>query len=189
MGENENYWFHLITFCLLCQLQKSGNYRHGFSFHFYMFHVVMNQGGKLLGGAKEEERREGKISQSAKLYGILRGSFSIWNFKKNTLLIGFETDYIRLYTLWVFLTAWEIIQSPNIPQELQIPEKYWWLFVSGSTYPVLGIEECKESTITVVIVFLLQRQRWKGVCVGDSYIMWANSVCYILIIRSFDNVF
>lgn len=42
-----------------------------------MFHVELKWEGKLLGEAKKKERREGKISQSAKLYEILRGGFSI----------------------------------------------------------------------------------------------------------------
>lgn len=92
-----------------------------------MFHVEMKWEGKLLGGTKgKKKRREGEISQSARLYGILRGAgLAYETFKKNTLLIGFETDCICLYTLWVFLLVWGIIQSPNIPQELQIPEEYW----------------------------------------------------------------
>jgi len=47
------------------------------TFCFYVFHVEIKWGGKLWGEAKEKERKEAKISPSAKLYVILRGSFSI----------------------------------------------------------------------------------------------------------------
>lgn len=49
--------------------------------------------------------------------------------------------------------------SPNIAQKSQIPWEYGYLFVSGSTYRALGIKVHDNGIITVLIVFLFERQR------------------------------
>lgn len=108
MGENEIYWFHLITFCLVCQLQELGNYRHVFSFSFYVFHVEIKWRGKLLGGAKEKEGKEKLCSLQSNM-GFWGAVFASETFFKNPLLISFETDCICLYNLWAFFIVLEII--------------------------------------------------------------------------------
>lgn len=109
--------------------------------------------GKISGGNWR------KISQSAVIQDFWEAILA-YETKKYTPLIGFEGN------LCGFHIAYEIIQSPNIPQELQELGSTGNLFVSGSTHLVLGIE-CKERTITVVIVFLLQKQPWKQVGEGE----------------------
>lgn len=95
---------------------------------------------------------EGKRKERRKKFSICKIT---WDFegqinhmklqkKKPQPTINWLGNRFSFYVLYGFsLLYGKIIQSPHIPQELQIPEEYWQLFISASVHSVLGIEEHK----------------------------------------------
>lgn len=158
MGVNENDWIHLIASCFIHQQQKLRNDRHGF-----FSHVCDSCGnGEETENLLEGLMRRGKTFTSAKLFGIYKGAVLACKTsrKKYNVPWCLKLIFLYLYTLGGGFLYWvRKHSSPNIAQKSQIPWEYGYLFVSGSTYHVLGIKVHDNGIITVLIVFLFERQR------------------------------
>lgn len=185
--------------CLVCQLRKLGNNRDGFFFFLQLLNVLCGnweENGKLLKGLKKKQKERLESTNHMRFWGAVlsfgafQGLFSPLSGEKN-LLVRFETEFSLFIYLESFLYCVRNNSSQIIPWELQI------LWITGNylflVVPTGHWVSEYSTAVTVPIVFLLQRQKSKGVfAVGGivTDLVWESSkLIYTITIWSYDNVF